>query len=62
MTLLFKRFNTSAGQEIAIADVEGDNATTLVVLSETDNDGLTAGQLAFKHNVPRGTAPGTFSD
>lgn len=61
MTLQFVRFNTSEGKEIAIADVTGEVAETLVVLSETDVDGLTAGQLSFKHSVERGSEPGTFS-
>lgn len=61
MTLQLVRFNTSEGSQLSVADTEGDLATTLIVLSETDADQLTAGQFTVKHNVPRGTEPGTFS-
>lgn len=63
MALALKYFNTSAGKQPAIVDLDAnDSATTLVVVSETDADGLTAGQLAFKHGVPKGTEPGTWTD
>jgi len=62
MTLSLKRFNTSDGPQIAVVDLEGDVATTVVVLSETDADGLTSGQLTFKHSIEKGTEPGTWTE
>lgn len=55
-------FNTSAGPQIATGDkLTGTVYATVSVQSETDADGLTPGQLSFKHNVPKGTDPGTWS-
>jgi len=62
MTTTFIKFNTSEGEQIAIGDNQvGDTMTTVVVLSETDADGLTSGEFSIKHNVPFGTDPGTWT-
>lgn len=62
MTKVLGSFHTSDGPQFAIAEQKGGgNYETVVVLSETEADGLSAGQLAFKHNVPQGNEPGQFS-
>jgi hypothetical protein len=55
-------FNTSDGPQLAIVELGDDlnQAVTVAVISETDADGLTPGQVSFKHDVPRGTEPGSF--
>lgn len=63
MSAKFAQFNvTDTEKAIAVvADVEGDIAGTVVVLAETDDQGETAGQLSFKHGVPKGTTAGTWT-
>lgn len=62
MTIRNVWYHTSDGSQLATADISGTLAETLVVLSETDADGLTKGQLAFKHNISQGTEPGHWGD
>lgn len=63
MTKFLGSFHTSDGPQFAIAESTNADGVhpTVVVLSETDVDGLTSGQLAFKHNVSPGTEVGKFS-
>lgn len=65
MSAKFAQYNvTDTEKAIAVvADVGADEiASTVVVLSETADEGLTAGQLSFKHGVPKGTVAGTWCD
>lgn len=63
MTTRFVHYNVT-DTEKAIAIGSGhqpdDSLETVIVLSETDEGGLTAGQMAFKHNVPKGETAGTY--
>lgn len=67
MSLSLKHFNTSDGKQPAIADSDDAGGKplpggklNLTVLSGTDADGLTSGQLAVKNLVDQGTEPGTW--
>jgi hypothetical protein len=64
VTKILGSFYTSDGPQFAIADNKDaapGEFSTVCVLSETDADGLTAGQMSFKHNVTQGTEQGQFS-
>lgn len=62
MTLSLGWYHTSGGPQIAVANQEGGGTyETVCVLSETEADGLSSGQLTFKHNVGAGNGQGQFS-